>query len=100
MQSRDDAWLLDMLLAATKARQFASSVSRERFIQDEVLQNAVMRQLQIIGEAANRVSPPSRTAHPTIPWREIVGMRNRLVHDYVTSMPSASGWSSRRTSTH
>lgn len=83
MQNRDDAWLLDMLLAARKARQFASGVSRASFLADEILQNAVMRQIQIVGEAANRVSATTRAAHSEIPWREIAGMRNRLVHDYV-----------------
>ncbi len=83
MQNRDDAWLLDMLLAARKARGFATGIGRARFLSDEVLQNAVMRQIQIVGEAANRVSDSTRIANPAIPWHEIIGMRNRLVHDYV-----------------
>jgi uncharacterized protein with HEPN domain len=46
------------------------------------LQNAVMRMVQIIGEAAARISPEVRNAHSQVPWRQILGMRNRLVHDY------------------
>jgi uncharacterized protein with HEPN domain len=83
MPNRDDAWILDMLLAARKARQFASGANRDTFLADEVLQNAVMRQLQIVGEAASRVSEAGKAAHPSVPWRAIVGMRHRLVHDYV-----------------
>lgn len=41
-----------------------------------------MRNLQIIGEAAKKVSEETRTAHPAVPWREMTGMRDRVVHDY------------------
>ena len=79
---RDEAYLLDMLLAARQVRQFAEGATRERFKGDKMLQHAVMRLVQIIGEAARNVSPEFKQAHPEIPWREIVGMRHRLVHEY------------------
>ncbi len=79
---RDDAYLLDMLLAARRVRQYTQGVTWERFQNDDLLQNAVMRLIQIIGEAARRVSPECQKAHPEIPWQQIVGMRHRLVHDY------------------
>ncbi len=79
---RDDAYLLDMLLAARKAQQFNQGVTWEQFQSDDLLQNATMRQIQIIGEAARKVSPEFNQAHPEIPWHEIIGMRHRLVHDY------------------
>ena len=75
---RDDAYLLDMLLAARKAQAFTRGVSWEQFQNDEILQNAVMRVVQIIGGAAGRVSPEYKQAHPDIPWRGIIGMRHRL----------------------
>jgi uncharacterized protein with HEPN domain len=84
---RDDAYLLDMLLAARKAQTFTRGVTWEQFQNDEVLQNAVMRVIQIIGEAARQVSPDFAQAHPNIPWRQIIGMRHRLVHDYVNIDP-------------
>lgn len=79
---RDEAYLLDMLLAAQKVQRFIEDVTWDRFQQDDLLQSAVMHQVQIIGEAARRVSPEYKESHPEIPWARIVGMRHRLVHDY------------------
>jgi len=79
---RDDAYLLDILIAARKARKFVEGVTSDEFQRDEVMQNAVMRQLEIVGEAARRVCEDTRDAHPEVPWKELVGMRNRLVHEY------------------
>lgn len=79
---RDEAYLLDMLLAAQKVQRFIEDVTWDRFQQDDLLQSAVMHQVQIIGEAARRVSPGYKESHPEIPWARIVGMRHRLVHDY------------------
>jgi uncharacterized protein with HEPN domain len=79
---RDDAYLLDMLLATRKVQQFTQGVAWDQFQGDDLLQNAVMRLIQIVGEAARKVSPEFKQAHPEIPWQGIIGMRNRLVHDY------------------
>ena len=79
---RDDAYLLDILIAARRTLEFTAGKTQEEFARDDLIQNAVMRLVTIIGEAANRVSPDFRAAHPEIPWRDIIGMRHRLVHDY------------------
>ncbi|HUT28780.1 MAG TPA: DUF86 domain-containing protein [Sedimentisphaerales bacterium] len=84
---RDDAYLLDMLLAARKVGEFTRDVSWERFQADELMQNAVMRQIQIIGEAARKVSPEYQKQHPEIAWQQVIGMRNRLVHEYFRIIP-------------
>jgi uncharacterized protein with HEPN domain len=52
------------------------------FEQSELHQNAVIRPLEIIGEAARRLSQQTRDAHPDIPWDQMIGMRNRLIHEY------------------
>ena len=68
-----------MLLAARKAYSFTKDMSWERFQADEILQNGVMHVIQIVEEAAGKVSPEFRQVHQEIPWRQIVGMRHRLV---------------------
>lgn len=80
--SRDDALLLDMLLSARKAIRFTQDVDSAKFNNDELIQNAVMHVIQVIGEAATKVSDAFKAAHPEIPWKAISGMRHRLVHDY------------------
>ena len=79
---RDEAYVLDMLLAARKVRRFTRGVTETQFYADELRQQAVMHLIQIIGEAARKVSAEYEQAHPEIPWRLMVGMRNRLVHEY------------------
>lgn len=79
---RDDAYLLDMLIHARRARDFCAETSAERFPNDDVRQAAVLHVLQIVGEAAGKISPAFRDAHPEIPWHPIVGLRHILVHDY------------------
>ncbi|MFP3868202.1 MAG: DUF86 domain-containing protein [Desulfobacteraceae bacterium] len=79
---RDDAYLLDILLAARKIVRFSQGYDAKKFNADEVMQHAVMRLIQIIGEAARKISPAYKDAHPQIPWTQIIDMRNRLVHEY------------------
>ena len=79
--------MLDMLIAARKVENFADGVTWEKFKTDELLQNAIMHQIQIIGEAARKVSQEYKLAHPQIPWQAIIGMRNRLVHEYFDIIP-------------
>lgn len=84
---RDDAYILDMLLAARKVRSFTKGVTWEKFKADDLLQNAVMHQIQIIGEAARKISQQYKDSHAGIPWQMIIGMRNRLVHEYFDIIP-------------
>ena len=79
---RDDAYLLDMLLAAREARKFAADLTFTAFERNRMAQLAVLKAVEIVGEAASRVNTGGKEAHPEIPWQEIIGMRNRLVHAY------------------
>jgi uncharacterized protein with HEPN domain len=79
---RDDAYLLDILIAARKALEFVEDLSWPEFAQSDLHQNAVIRPLEIIGEAARRMSQETREAHPDVPWEQMIGMRNRLIHEY------------------
>lgn len=79
---RDAALLLDMLLAAEDAQSFVAGLDQAAFLASALHQSAVVRQITIIGEAANRVSRAFQAAHPAIAWSNIIGMRHRLVHGY------------------
>ncbi len=56
--------------------------SKDTVINDPVLSRAVIRSLEIIGEASNKLDPDFKTEHPEIEWRKIIGTRHRLIHDY------------------
>jgi len=78
----DTACLQDMLDAATLAAARLSGRSRSDLDQDVDLRDATIRRIEVIGEAAGRVSSLTREAHPEIPWYQIVGTRHRLIHGY------------------
>ena len=78
----DASLLLDMWLAARDARAFVAGLDQSAYLASRLHQNAVIRSLEVIGEAAGKVSAATRAAHPEIPWREITGMRHRLIHGY------------------
>ena len=79
---RDVAWVLDMLQASRKALNYARGLSEEQFGSSSLHQDAILRQLTIVGEAAKRVSVDFRIDHHGIPWRQIAGFRDVVVHDY------------------
>ena len=78
----DYVYIGHMIDNANKAISFIAGLNRSDFDQDEQLRLAVTHLLQIVGEAARRVSVEFREAHPEIPWKAIVGMRSKVVHDY------------------
>lgn len=79
---RDLAYLYDILHEARMALSFASGKTFEDYEKDELCQHAVTRAIEIIGEAAGRVSEQFKDLHPKLPWRQMIGMRNRLIHGY------------------
>jgi uncharacterized protein with HEPN domain len=82
LPERDEAFLLDMLLAARDARYFVEGLDEAAFLASRLHQNAVIRSLEVIGEAAGKVSTATQAALPEISWRAITGMRHRLIHGY------------------
>lgn len=79
---RDDAYLRDMLDAARLTGEYLQGKQRSDFLADTLLQDAVIRRLALLGEAARRVSVQTREKHPDLPWREMVDMRNLVIHEY------------------
>jgi len=57
-------------------------MTESRFVEDEKTSDAVVRNLEVIGEAANRLPDEYRSAAGRVPWSEVIGLRNRIVHDY------------------
>lgn len=80
--SRDPAYLLDILDSATLILDFIGQMGRDAFEHDLIRQDAVIRRLTIIGEATKRLSETFRLGHPEIPWKQIAGMRDVVVHNY------------------
>jgi uncharacterized protein with HEPN domain len=82
MQSKDLVRLRHMLDAAEEAVRFAAGKSPSDLKNDRMLSLAIVRLIEIVGEAASRVSEDGKVRLPEAPWQDIVGMRNRIVHAY------------------
>jgi len=80
--ARDDAYLVDILDAAKLAWAYVSGKTKDEFDHDIQCQDAVIRRLEIIGEAARRVSDQTRAMFPYLPWNAMMNMRNVLIHEY------------------
>ena len=79
---KDKLYLQHVVEAVGRIRTYTEGLTLEAFKVDSLRQDAVVRQLEIVGEAARMVSEKTKLAHPNIPWYQIVGMRNRLIHEY------------------
>lgn len=82
MQQADRIRLQHMLDAAQEATRFSKNRTKDDLDTDRMLTLSVVKCIEIIGEAAGRVSPETRRTTPNIPWPDIIGMRNRLIHVY------------------
>jgi len=83
MQRDDSDFLRHILDTARKAVERVQGVHRSEFDDDDDLRDALAHRVQIIGEAASRLSPAFREAHPQVPWHRVIGIRHRIVHDYM-----------------
>jgi uncharacterized protein with HEPN domain len=82
MKRDESVYLRHILDAISKIDSYLQNVTEENFMQQSLIQDGVIRKLEIIGEAVKRMSINLRSQNPDIPWQDIAGMRDKLIHDY------------------
>lgn len=75
-------YVQDILDSMDKIDSYAKDLSFAEFSKNKMVVDAVLRNLEIIGEAVKNISPKIETEHKEIPWKEIIGMRNKITHEY------------------
>ncbi len=83
MPKDDSVYLGHMLDTAREARELVLGIDRSAYQQDRTLKLALAHLIQVLGEAARQVSDEIQSSHPAIPWEDIIGMRHKIVHDYL-----------------
>jgi len=78
----DQEFLEDILEAIRRADAYVDGLSYTEFLADQKTQDAVIRTLEIMGEATKRLSPEIREKYPDVPWKNMAGVRDKLIHDY------------------
>jgi uncharacterized protein with HEPN domain len=78
----DRNFIIHILSAIERIESYTKDVSENDFIENFLIQDAVMRNLEIIGEASKKLSNEVKKTNPEIPWKKITGMRDKLIHDY------------------
>ena len=83
----EEQYLTDIVEAADAIARFIAGIDQEAFLQDELRQSAVIQKIEVIGEAAGKISHRLRDRYLELDWPRIVGMRNILVHSYFSVKP-------------
>jgi len=82
MSRRDEALFLDMLLACKRILKFTAGMNKGQFDESDLVQSAVIREFQVVGEAVRMISEDARKRYDDLSWHKISGMRNKVVHEY------------------
>ncbi len=80
-------FLTDILVSIEMIKEYCHAIPENEFVQNRQLQDAVLRRLEVIGEAAKHIPEGFRKKHPTIPWKRMAGLRDVLIHEYFGVSP-------------
>ncbi len=81
---KDDlAYIEHILNCIRKIKEYSNNLSKKEFADNELIQDAIIRNIEIIGEATKKVSNNLKQTYNEIPWKEMAGMRDKLIHDYM-----------------
>jgi uncharacterized protein with HEPN domain len=79
----DEIYIEHILISIDRIESYISGKDHQAFSEDSMAQDAIVRQLEIIGEATKRISKDFRNKNPHVPWSDMAGMRDILIHDYI-----------------
>lgn len=71
-----------MLNSIAKIEEYILDIGKDQFLEESLIQDAVIRQIEVIGEASKLISEKTKSKNPNIPWKDIAGMRDKLIHAY------------------
>jgi uncharacterized protein with HEPN domain len=83
MPKDDSIYVEHILECIERILKYTDGISKDKFSKDEMIQDAVIRNIEIIGEASKKISQNFRKSNSHVPWKEIAGMRDKLIHDYL-----------------
>ena len=83
MIKNDLAYINHILNCIRKINKFSKGLTLKEFSNNELIQDAIIRNLEIIGEASKKISSETKKTRHEVPWKEIAGMRDKLIHDYL-----------------
>lgn len=83
MQKSNLYYLLHIKDCILKIEEYTDSLNQQNFLKNSLVQDAVIRNFEIIGEAAKQLSKEFRLKYPDIPWKSMAGLRDKLIHDYI-----------------
>jgi len=78
----DSVYLRHVLDAISRIEEYTHDITYKGFLNSHLRQDGVIRQIEVIGEAVKKLSPELKERHPQIPWKDVAGMRDKLIHDY------------------
>jgi len=81
-ENKDNLYLEHILASIETVDGFIKHISRDEFMRNKLVQDGVIREIEIIGEAAKRLSDEFKSRYEGVPWREVCEMRDKLIHDY------------------